>query len=196
MKWLARLLLNHQQLRWLAALALACLSIPFAARVVNVHRLVASSIPGAVISLAGFAMAGAAILVAMRGHGRLGELAQESPDAWTNTLEQFFRAARYSIFAAIYFLLSSSLPHALERWQLLSISVTSVFVMTLTLYQVMLAVATLEAASRHNNSASRSQAPEAPGSPPPQRYEWSGLSEPLVHEADRANSKQREGESG
>lgn len=182
----SRWLLNNQWLRWAAGIVAGAAAFIVWEDILAVHVRVSATLPGALISLAGFAMAGAAILVAMRDHGQLRKVSTHLPAAWNAILAQFFRAARYSLAASVYFLLSGDMSGVTSLWLLRPVAVASTFLLSLVLVQALLAVLTLELASKLGASAT-----ETTNATPPRRsYDWDpGTSRLEVMEAPPGTSE-------
>lgn len=104
-------LLNNQWLRWVICCIPALLVFFWGYRFFEpIQHTLITYMPGALISLMGFVIAGAAIIVSMRGQGLLKTFAERKPKNWKSLMKQFFRASRYCIFYTFFLLFADAIP--------------------------------------------------------------------------------------
>lgn len=144
-----RLLLDYQWLRWLISLIAGTLVFFFFnVSVSKVHYTFISVLPGALLSLAGFIITAAAIVVSLRDQGLLKKLADKSAYAWNDLMSQFYRASRYSIIYCLFLFCFDFIP-LLDADRLLSRFAysLSIALFILVIVQLLMAIKTLEDAS-------------------------------------------------
>lgn len=142
-------LLDHQWSRWVISILPGVFVFFWAYRYYEpIQYTLLTYMPGALISLMGFVIAGAAIVVSMRGQGVLKVFADQSPKNWNRLMAQFFRASRYCIIYTFFLLLSDALPlpeeDAILTRVIYSVSAAG---FTLVLLQLSMAMTALEGAS-------------------------------------------------
>ena len=143
------LLLDHPYWKWIISL-LAGLLVGFflPSAISEVHDTFVTILPGALLSLAGFILTAAAIVVSLKDQGLLKEVADRSPEAWNDLMGQFYTASKYSIFYCLFLICFDFLPLSKSREFLPRIAYGSSFALfTLVIIQLLMAIRTLEDAS-------------------------------------------------
>lgn len=142
-------LLNNQWWRWVISFIPAPFVFFWAYEFFEpIQYTLITYMPGALISLMGFIITGAAIIVSMRGQGYLKVFAERKPENWKSLMKQFFRASRYCILYTFFLLFADAvpLPNANQVLTRLVYSL-SAFGFSLVLLQLSMAMAALEQAA-------------------------------------------------
>lgn len=152
-------LLNKQWLRWIVSGAPAVIVYIWAHPYFGpIQYTLITYMPGALISLMGFIIAGAAIVVSMRGQGVLKDFADRSPENWNRLMEQFFRSSRYCIIYTFFLLFTDALPlpsgDAILTRLVYSVSAAG---FVLILVQLAMAMTALEGASMLSSTPTESE---------------------------------------
>ena len=136
-------------MRWVISLLIGVIVFYFfSAPISEAHYSFTSILPAALLSLAGFILTAAAIVVSLKDQGLLKIVADKSPEAWNDIMSQFYRAARYSITYCLFlfFLDLIPLPDADKLLSRFAYSL-SMSLFSLVIIQLLMAITTLEDAS-------------------------------------------------
>jgi hypothetical protein len=144
-----RFLLDYQFLRWLISIGVGAIVFRFFGTPISkIHYSFTTYLPGTLLSLAGFIITAAAIVVSLRDQGLLKIIADNSPKAWNNLMSQFYRAARYAIFYRLFLFFFDIFPlPSAEKIMSRFAYALSVSIFTLVLIQLLMAIKALEDAS-------------------------------------------------
>lgn len=144
-----RFLLDHWWAKFVSSFlagVLICFffSVPFS----RVHYRFVEVLPGALISLAGFILTAAAIVISLRDKGLLKTLADDTPKAWNDLMDQFYGASRFSIAYCFYLFCFDFIPLP-DGDRLVSRAAygLSFSLFVLVVLQLLMAIKSLESAS-------------------------------------------------
>ena len=158
-----KLFLNRPALVWLMASLAGVLAYLFHAPwIANLHKVFVEQLPGALLSVMGFILAAATIVVSVRNQGLLKVFADVRPDLWNKLMAQFFVTAKTSGIYALYLLLLGQA--SVQTWQNTIAKViqsVSIFGFVLLVLQIATAIYAMEVASKTSSSSLKPEKDDA-----------------------------------